>query len=91
MSGFVRFGTTGIVVLYRGSSRTADAQREAVERFAEREGYELVGNPYIEVEAGTPGHRAAILRSRQQHRQAVADIGATDAMARLSFLQQTTP
>jgi DNA invertase Pin-like site-specific DNA recombinase len=29
-----------------------DAQRDAVERFAEREGYELVGDPFVEVETG---------------------------------------
>jgi DNA invertase Pin-like site-specific DNA recombinase len=29
-----------------------EAQRETVERFAEREGYELVGDPFIEVETG---------------------------------------
>ena len=29
-----------------------EAQREAVERFALREGYELVGDPYVEVETG---------------------------------------
>jgi DNA invertase Pin-like site-specific DNA recombinase len=29
-----------------------EAQQEAVERFAQREGYELVGDPFIEVETG---------------------------------------
>jgi DNA invertase Pin-like site-specific DNA recombinase len=52
-----------------------EAQREAVERFAEREGYELVGDPYIEVETGKgadalerrPVLAAALAAARRVH------------------------
>jgi len=52
-----------------------EAQREAVERFAEREGYELVGDPYVEVETGKgadalerrPVLAAALAAARKAH------------------------
>jgi DNA invertase Pin-like site-specific DNA recombinase len=50
-----------------------EAQREAVERFAECEGYELVGEPYVEVETGAdalerrPVLAAALAAARRAH------------------------
>jgi hypothetical protein len=52
-----------------------EAQREAVERFALREGYELVGDPYVEVETGKgadalerrPVLAAALAAARRAH------------------------
>src|ERR1700726_965414 len=50
-----------------------EAQREAVERFAEREGYELVGDPFVEVETGAdalerrPVLAAALAAARKAH------------------------
>jgi hypothetical protein len=49
-----------------------EAQREAVERFAEREGYELVGDPYVEVETG----KGADALERRPRPSAIAQITA---------------
>jgi DNA invertase Pin-like site-specific DNA recombinase len=55
--------------------RSLEAQREAVERFAERKGYELVGDAFVEVETGKgvdalerrPVLAAALAAARRAH------------------------